>query len=437
MISKEEQRKIDEAQSFITGIRQNLSEWQHAKMPFQYRGAQEQLFEQISKETGKLENELKEATTSTQRDTVHESLKELHKNTTKAQLLSQAVITTSNLSKDEKIDPQAVLNTGIDTIRIGWNLATGLAFDKSKPVTEKMMGFAKACISGVMGMCQGTLQGYKEGKGFFDTVAKMVAGSFQQGMSGYNKSLATSLLNEKDRGRQIISDIRAEHEKVKAEQDDNPIKQARLKIIEAEEKYLNDLEQQLEKNSGKDLSNTVRSLELLQLSNSGTSLQSTCLSFLHKSVLGKDRDVDPKVLTKLGEDTLKVTQSVNRILDDSSQSMPSKLWTMTKAYVSAAKVGVESFLNGFQGKGLKEQAVNALVSGFSGFMNKFSQNLEKSAPKSIQSEAEGLSLESPNSSSLITEVGKKIEDKNPLSVPQSSTGKNGPDIELDTIKQNP
>ncbi|STY28518.1 Uncharacterised protein [Legionella wadsworthii] len=436
MISKEEQLKIDEAQGFITDIRQNLSQWQHAKMPTPYREAQAQLFEEINKETGKLENDLKEATTSTQRDTAHEALKELHQNTTKAQLLSRAVITTSNLSKDEKIDPQAVLNTGIDTVRIGWNLATGLAFDKSKPVTEKMMGFAKACISGVMGMCQGTIQGYKEGKGFFDTVAKMVAGSFQQGMSGYNKSLATSLLNEKDRGRQIISDIKAEHDKVKAEKDDNPIKQARLQIIEAEEKYLDVLKTQLEKSSGKDLSNTVRSLELLQLSNAGTSLQSTCLSFLHKSVLGKDRDVDPKVLTQLGEDTLKVTQSVNRILDDSSHSMPSKLWTMTKAYVSAAKVGVESFLNGFQGKGLKEQAVNALVSGFSGFMDKFSKNLAKSAPKSTQLEADVLSLGSPNSSSLITEVGKKIED-NPLSAPKSSTEKSGPDIQLDTIKQNP
>ncbi|WP_131794161.1 hypothetical protein [Fluoribacter gormanii] len=391
--------KFDEARDLIAGIRHNLSNWQHSEMPTQYRDAKQTFIREIGKRVDELEEQISDKSI----DHIHQSLLDLHKNTNKAQLLSQAVIMTYDRTKDEKIDPKAVLNNATDSIRIAWNLATGFAFDDSKSLKEKAIGFAKACIQGTIGMCQGALKGYEEGKGFFDTVTKMVAGSFDQGMKGYNRSLATSSLSDNYRAKQIISDIRAEHDKVRNDPDQSSIKEARKRIIEEEENYINELEGKLTPNISKDeLSKTLRSLELLQLSNAATSLQSTGLSFMHRAVLGEQKNVAPDVLEKLGKDTLNVTRNLNQLLNDDKQNLPSKLWTMTKAYADAAQEGIKSFFQGFKGGDLKEKTVNALVSGFSGFMSKFSEALDNSNAKKE-------SLEKSNTESPSLEDDDAIE----------------------------
>ncbi|PWY55047.1 hypothetical protein DGG96_14150 [Legionella qingyii] len=347
-------------------------------MPIQYRDTKQKLIREIEKRVNELEVPISDKSS----DHIHQSLLDVHKNTNKAQLLSKAVIMTYNQTKDEKIDPKAVLNTATDSIRIAWNLATGFAFDDSKSLKEKAIGFAKACIQGTMGMCQGALKGYEEGKGFFDTVTKMVAGSFDQGMKGYNRSLATSSLDDRNRAEQIISDIRAEHAKVRNDPDQSSITEARKMINEEEENYIKELEGKLTPTISKEeLSKTVRSLELLQLSNAATSLQSTGLSFMHRALLGEQKNVSSQVLEQLGKDTLNVTKNLNQLLDDDKQNLPSKLWTMTKAYADAAQEGIKSFFQGFKGGDLKEKTVNALVSGFSSFMSKFSEALENSNAK--------------------------------------------------------
>ncbi|HHT0593264.1 TPA: hypothetical protein ACTXXA_002035 [Legionella anisa] len=225
-------------------------------------------------------------------------------------------------------------------------------------------------------------------------------------MGGYNKSLATSLLGEKERGKQIISDLRSAHNKVAQELEndpDNPIKQARKAIIDEEARYLDDLEEDLNNSEGEKLSKTVGSLELLQLSNAGRSLQSSGLSLLHRLVLGDDKKLDPGLVEKLGKDTVNITRNINQLLDDSSKSMPSKLWDMTKAYASAAVDGITAFVKGFEGGGsLKEKYVNAVEKGFSTFMDKFSKALDKSnAPTKSDAELE-MSLMSPPKSTQKT-----------------------------------
>ncbi|QMT59425.1 hypothetical protein [Legionella sp. PC997] len=433
------QSKLDSKQ-LVTEIRQNLSDWQHSAMPPQYRQAKEELIEGIKLRVNELEGNLSDTSKAEQ---AHKSLLDLRSSTNTAQLLSNAVITTYERTKDEKIDPKAVLNNATDSIRIAWNLATGFAFDDSKSLKDKAIGFAKACVQGTIGMCQGALKGYEEGKGFFDTAAKMWAGSFDQGMKGYNKSLAMSTLDEKERAKQIIADIRAEHRKVLDDPDESPIKEARKNIIEEEEKYIKTLEENLTSDVSKEaLSKTVRSLELLQLSNAATSLQSTGLTFLHRTILGEKENVSPDVLEKLGKDTLNVTKNLNRILDDSTQSFPSKLWTMTKAYAGAAVEGLKSFFQGFEGAGLKEKSVNALVSGFSGFMSKFSESL---APKTESpefdddDEYEYIEM-SPMSSNQVGKVQKAISEI-PLSGLKSPSDEKttkedpNPDLQTPTVTQ--
>jgi len=195
------------------------------------------------------------------------------------------------------------------------------------------------------------------------------------------------LLDEKERGQQIIADLRDAHKKVAQElkdDPDNPMKKARKAIADKEAEYLDGLERDLNSSEGEKLSKTVGSLEILQLSNAGTSLQSTGLSFLHRLVLGDDKKLDPKLVEKLGKDTLNITRNINQILDDSSKSMPSKLWTMTKAYVSAAGDGITAFMKGFEGGNLKEKYVNAVEKGFSTFMEKFSTALGKKSDTEIE-----------------------------------------------------
>ncbi|MCE0722871.1 MULTISPECIES: hypothetical protein [Legionella] len=401
MISREEaqRRKFVDCQALIKSIRQNLSEWENTEMPPQYRETHQDVTQVVSNEVERLDKALVAAAPPDEEgrlNEVYESLQDLSKKTTTAQLLSNAVIMTYDLSKEKRLDPKALQEVGINSVRVAWNLATDLAFDKSKSFTEKMMGFAKACGNGVIGMCQGALKGFDEGKGFFDTIKNMVTGGFEQGMGGYNKSLATSLLGEKERGKQIISDLRAEHDKVAKEFEDDPknsIKQARKAIIDEEAIYLKDLEDRLNKSSGKELSNTVRSLEVLQLSHAGTSLQSSGLSFLHRLVLGDDKKLDRSVVEKLGKDTLNVTRNINQLLDDSAKSMPSKLWDMTKAYASAAGDGITAFVKGFEGGNLKEKYVNAVEKGFSTFMEKFSKALDKSnSPKKLDAEPDSFEM---------------------------------------------
>ncbi|WP_454780401.1 hypothetical protein [Legionella sp. WA2022007384] len=436
------QSKSD-SQRLISEIKQNLEDWKHSSMPPQYRQAKDELRKAIKLQVKQLEEDIEDVTKV---DQAHKSLETLHSNTNKAQLLSNAVIMTYERTKDEKIDPGAVLSNAKNSMKIAWNLATGFAFDDSKSLKEKAIGFAKACIQGTIGMCQGALKGYEEGKGFFDTAAKMWAGSFDQGMKGYTKSLAMSTLDEQDRAKKIIEDIRAEHKKVLNDPDDKDLmKNARKKVIAAEEDYLKELEGKLSSSTSKeDLSKTVRSLEVLQLSNAATSLQSTGLSFLQRAVLAQndttkesneaEKDtskaenpskVTPQVLEKLGKDTLNVTKNLNRILDDEKQSFPSKLWTMTKAYVNAGLEGIKSFFQSFEGKDLKEKSVNAVVGGFSSFMSKFSESLEKSNSKSE-------SLEQSKTESLSLEEDDEPIDMTPLSTSNIGTVKEIPLIPQDS-----
>ncbi|HHF7368075.1 TPA: hypothetical protein ACPSKY_003226 [Legionella bozemanae] len=427
MISKEEaqRRKFVDSQALMQSIRQNLSEWQKTEMPPQYREAHQDVTQAVSKELDRLDKALADAISPDKGgrlDEVYESLKDLSKKTTTAQLLSNAVIMTSDLSQEQRVDPKALQEVGINSVRVAWNLATDLAFDKSKSLTEKMGGFAKACMQGTIGMCQGALKGFEEGKGFFDTVSKMVGASFEQGMGGYNKSLVTSLLSEKDRGKQIITDLRAAHDKVAQELEndpDNPIKQARKAIIDEEARYLDDLEKDLAKNEGEKLSNTVRSLELLQLSHAGTSLQSSGLSFLHRLVLGNDKNLKKETVEQLGKDTVNITKNINQILDDSSKSLPSKLWNMTKAYASAAGDGITAFIKGFEEKGsLKEKYVHAVESGFSTFMNKFSKALDEINPqKKSEAEPDLLQMGSPKSTQKTMPQGATLPPSNELLSP--------------------
>ncbi|KTD42274.1 hypothetical protein [Legionella parisiensis] len=406
-LSREEiqRRKYVDSQALMEGIRQNLAEWQKTTMPPQYREAQKDVIQAVSGELDRLDKALAEAAPPNKGnnlDEIYKSLQDLSKKTTTAQLLSNAVIMTSDLSHEQRVDPKALKEVGINSVRVAWNLATSFAFDDSKPLTEKIKGFAKACMHGTIGMCQGALQGFNEGKGFFDTVSKMVTGSFEQGMGGYNKSLVTSMLSEKDRGKQIISDLRAEHEKVARELEndpDDPIKQARKAIIDEEAKYLNELEEDLNKSEGEKLSKTVSSLEILQLSNAGTSLQSSGLSLLHRFVLGDEKKLKRETVEQLGKDTVNITKNINQILDNSSKSLPSKLFDMTKAYIGAAGDGITAFIKGFEEKGsLKEKYVHAVESGFSIFMNKFSKALDEINPqKKSEAEPDLLQMGSPKS----------------------------------------
>lgn len=430
---EDQRRKFVDSQVLVESIRQNLSDWQKTEMPAQYRDAHKDVTEAVGKELDRLDTVLKELDKAQvealspdekgRLNEAYESLKDLNKKTTTAQLLSNAVIMTYDLSKEERVDPKSLQEVGINSVRVAWNLATDLAFDKSTSLTEKMIGFAKACGNGVIGMCQGALQGFEEGKGFFDTIKNMVTGSFEQGMGGYNKSLATSLLGEKERGKQIISDLRSAHDKVAQELEndpDNPIKQARKAIIDEEARYLDDLEEDLNNSEGEKLSKTVGSLELLQLSNAGTSLQSSGLSFLHRLVLGDDKKLDPGLVEKLGKDTVNITRNINQILDDSSKSMPSKLWDMTKAYASAAGDGITAFIKGFEGGGsLKEKYVNAVEKGFSTFMDKFSKALDKSnAPKKSDTEIEMSLMSAPKSTQKTIPQGTTLPPSNELLSPR-------------------
>ncbi|CAM2850220.1 Uncharacterised protein [Legionella steigerwaltii] len=374
--------KFEESQRLMKSVHNNFSAWQKMEMPPQLREEHQTVTKATRQRVEELEKSLADAAPPDPEgriDKVYESLLELNKSTTAAQLLSQSVMMTYDQSKKEG-SQKALQEMGTDALRVAWNLATGLIREDSKSLTEKMMGFAKACVYGTIGMCQGALQGYDKGSGFFNTVKNMVVGGFEQGMSGYNKSLALSIMSDEERAKRIIADLKAEHEKVLSDPDtSDPIKQARKQVIEEEDKYLKELEQRLEKSSTpKERSNAIRSLELLQLSNAATSLQNSGLSFIHRVALGEDKNVNPKALADIGKNIVNITKNVNQILDDPSQKWPSKLWTMTKAYASAAQEGVKSFVHGFEGANWKEKALNGIVSAFSGFTSKFAQSLEQS-----------------------------------------------------------
>ena len=102
-----------------------------------------------------------------------------------------------------------------------------------------------------------------------------------------------------------------------------------------------------------------------------------------------------KALEQLGKDVLSATKNFNTVLDDSSSSLPSKLFSVAKAFATAAWEGAKGCLSGMsegfkQEKGLSaigSAIKGALFGGFSGLASGFNKSLEKDlAAKQEQSE---------------------------------------------------
>ncbi|AHE65665.1 hypothetical protein [Legionella oakridgensis] len=213
--------------------------------------------------------------------------------------------------------------------------------------------------------------------------------------------------SEREIALDVIKDIRRKLEPVGGD-NPNQFQQVKNKVMDESRQYLAELEDKLNKasaeNDEKAISQTLRSLRVLNLNTSGFSLLFSGLKLMHNisdKIFGHQR-ADPQLLEQLGKDVLDTAKNFNALLDDSSKSLGSKVWNVMKAFVLAAIDGIVGMFKGMkkgfeEGKGietLSSTLQGAVTGGFAGFFKKFSEELGKASSQ----EAPSPSQEAPSHS---------------------------------------
>ena len=414
-------------------------------LPIKLKEEINNLCEEVSKET---RSEQARFGDSNAKD-VLQALSALKENMNKTAFLVDSV----NLALQAKANNSTFLaKLGGEATRFGSNFKAMLN-DDSRTAGNKIWTCMKAvvstCIDAAVGACKGIRQGFVEGKGIFNTLGGLAKGAVAGGLLGAASGAADALLNDRERATKQIADLKKSHgdelsvlyEKVKNEEGPGlAANKARIEVIKEESSYLSELDTKLKNNPDPQTAKeTVGSLRILGLTSAGSALMHTGLEMVHD--FGSKQKFGGleggKALAKLGQDVVSATKNFNAVLDDSSSSMPSKLFSITKAFAMAAWEGMKGCgfgaAEGFQeGKGFSKIGTafkGALFGGFSGLARGFDDSLKKDLAAKQGSEVELGRLANTQ-----TATQPKIVGSVPLSPPSSSvdTGRApAKDVELD------
>ncbi|KTD06077.1 hypothetical protein Lgra_2854 [Legionella gratiana] len=301
----------------------------------------------------------------------------------------------------KKTNPSFLPKIANETRRIGKTF-NEMTYDDSRSMGNKLWTCMKSvvttCLDTAIGASKGMRQGFVENEGFFKTMGGVLKGAATGAVLGASRGFADSFMNDGEKAKKMIANLREDHgnellelyEKIKNEKDPAyPANKARIEILKEEGKYLSELERRLESNPNdkKVHSEIVGSLRTLSLTSAGSALMHTALEVIHDfSSPQKFGGLEgAKALENLGKDVVSAAKNFNAILDNSQTALPSKLFSLTKAFAMSAWEGVKGCMKGLaegfqQGKGLStigSTIKGALFSGFSGAVKGFNQSLEK------------------------------------------------------------
>ncbi|WP_237762064.1 hypothetical protein [Legionella santicrucis] len=323
-------------------------------------------------------------------------------------------------------NPSFLTKLSNETRRIG-DTFNDMTFDTSRSAGNKLLTCMKSvvttCLDTAIGTAKGVRQGFVENEGISKTMKGVLKGATMGAVLGGSGGFADSFMNDRDKARKMIANLRQDHgnellvlyEKTRNESDPAfKANKARIEILKEEGKYLSELESRLNNNpDAKTCSEVVGSLRVLSLTSAGSSLMHTALEVIHDfSSPQKFGGLEgAKALEKLGKDVVSATKNFNAILDDSQASLPSKLFSITKAFAKATWEGVKDSMKGMvegfqEGKGLStigSTIKGALFGGFSGLASGFNQSLEKDL--AAKQEKGGILLGAPSSSSKQINLG--------------------------------
>ncbi|QEY52463.1 hypothetical protein [Legionella longbeachae] len=324
-------------------------------------------------------------------------------------------------------NPTFLAKLSNETRRIG-DTFNEMTFDTSRSASNKLLTCMKSvvttCLDTAIGASKGMRQGFVENEGLSKTLGGVLQGATMGAALGGSRGFADSFLNDRDKAKQMIANLREDHgnellvlyEKIKNDKDPAlNANKARIEILKEEGKYLSELESRLNsepKPDEKTCSEIVGSLRVLSLASAGSSLMHTALEVIHDfSSPQKFGGLEgTQALEKLGKDVVSAAKNFNAILDDSQTSLPSKLFSITKAFAKATWEGVKGsmkgMVDGFQeGKGLStigSTIKGALFGGFSGLANGFNQSIEKDLTE--KQEKADILLGAPSSSSTRIDI---------------------------------
>lgn len=363
-------------------------------LPMQLKTEINHLCEETEKETSRL----KKLYETNQEDAL-KALQTVKENLDKTNFLVNSVNLT--LTAKEHNSP-FLSKLSSETRRIGKNF-DDMTFDTSRSMGNKLWTCMKSvvttCLDTAIGASKGVRQGFVENEGFSKTMGGVLKGATTGAVLGASRGFADSFLNDRDKAKKMIENLRQDHgneflvlyEKIKNESDPAfNANKARIEILKEEGKYLSELESRLNSKpepDAKTCSEIVGSLRILSLTSAGSALLHTALEVIHDfSSPQKFGGLEgAKALEKLGKDVVSTTKNFNAILDDAQTSLPSKLFSVTKAFAMSAWEGVKGCMKGMaegfqQGKGLStigSTMKGALFGGFSGLVKGFNQSLEK------------------------------------------------------------
>lgn len=325
-------------------------------------------------------------------------------------------------------NPSFLTQLSSETRRIGETF-DDMTFDTSRSMGNKlstcMNAVVTTCLDTAIGASKGVRQGFVENDGFSKTMGGVFKGATMGAALGGAGGVADSFLNDEEKARKMIDNLRKEHGKEllelykKIENKSDPAleaNKARIDILKEEGKYLSELENRLNSKPEK-CSEIVGSLRVLSLTSAGSALMHTALEVIHDfSSPQKFGGLEgAKALEKLGKEVVSATKNFNAILDDSQTSLPSKLFSLTKAFATSTANGLfgcfKGMAEGFkEGKGfstIESTMKGALFGGFSGLASGFNQSLEKDL--TAKKEKGDILLGAPSSSSKRIDLGSTQE----------------------------
>ncbi|KTC89169.1 Uncharacterised protein [Legionella cincinnatiensis] len=385
-------------------------------LPIQLKTDIDSLCEETEKETSRLmklnETNPKEAL---------KALQTIKENLDKTNFLVDSVKLTL-LAKES--NPSFLTKLSNETRRIG-DTFNEMTFDTSRSAGNKLLTCMKSvvttCLDTATGAAKGVRQGFVENEGFSKTLGGVLQGATMGAALGGSRGFADSFLDDKKKAKKMIDNLRQEHGnellelyKKIANKSDPALEanKARIEILKEEGKYLSELESRLNSKPEKG-SEIVGSLRVLSLTSAGSALMHTALEVIHdfNSPQKFGGLEGAKALEKLGSDVVSATKNFNAVLDDSQTYLPSKLFSLSKAFVNATCEGVKGSIKGMaegfqEGKGLStigSTIKGALFGGFSGLANGFNQSLEKDL--TAKQEKSCISLTAPSDSHKKLDLG--------------------------------